>query len=177
MRLTVCESTYSKTFELFQDPNSSASIDDLTKQRDLLILLRDKRTSISSAVHQVRDIRDQVEQWNDLALFTNNIDSVKKISDNLITKLNSIEEDLIQVKVDGQINGISHPAKLDAKIAELTIVVASGDHLPTIQSQDLFNDLSLRLQTVLDRLKEIIGSDLEEYLAALSELQLPVVKP
>ena len=74
-------------------------------------------------------------------------------------------------------NGISHPAKLDAKIAELTVVVASGDHPPTIQCQDLFNDLSLRLQTVLDRLKEIIGSDLEEYLAALSELQLPVVKP
>ena len=177
VRLTVGETTYSKTFELFQDPNSSASIDDLTKQRDLLILLRDKRTSISSAVHQVRDIRNQVEKWNDLALFTNNIDSVKKTSDNLLTKLNSIEEDLIQVKVDGQMNGISHPAKLDAKIAELTIVVASGDHLPTIQSQDLFNDLSLRLQTVLDRLKEIIGSDLEEYLAALSELQLPVVKP
>ena len=176
VRLTVGETTHLKKFELFQDPNSRASIDDLTKQRDLLIQLRNERTALSSAVHQARDIRDQVEQLDNRALLTNNIDSVKNISDDLIKKLTSIEEDLIQVKADGQMDGISHPAKLDAKIAELTVVVASGDYPPTAQDHDLFEDLCFRLQTVLDRLQKVIESDLKDYMDALSELTLPVIK-
>ena len=174
VRLTVDETEHLETFELFQDPNSSASIDDLVEQRDLLIRLRNERTGLSSAVHQVRDIRDQVEQCNNRALLASNLNSVSRLSDDLITKLTAIEEDIVQVRVDGRMDGIAYPAKLVEKIAELTVVVASGDHPPTVQDYDLFEDLCSRIQIVLGRLQKIIETDLKEYLDNISEL--PVIK-
>ena len=91
-------------------------------------------------------------------------------------KLEDIESELIQVK-SGDFDRMSQPQRLNAKLAELTSVVASADSAPTRQSYEVFEDLSARTEAQLQRLKEAIDTDLAEFANMLHELEVPAIQP
>lgn len=79
----------------------------------------------------------------------------------------------MQLKADGQLGGISHEARLDAKLADLTVVVSSGDHPPTSQAYAVFDEVSGRLDEVLARLERIREEEVGKLSALIGELGMP----
>ena len=118
-RLTVGDSVSTQPFDLLADPRGGASIDDLEAQRNLLLNIRERRTELSRAVHQARAIREQAREWSERAASDERFQAVVEAADGVVKALDGIEESLVQLKVDGQLGGISHEARLDAKLAEL----------------------------------------------------------
>ena len=152
-RLSVGGVARSQPFELLADPRGGATIDDLEAQRNLLLRIRDRRTALSRAMHQARAIREQVREWSGRASSDESLSAVVEAADGIVKALDGIEESLVQLKADGQLGGISHEARLDAKLADLTVVVSSGDHPPTSQAYAVFEKVSERVGKVLARLE------------------------
>ena len=65
--------------------------------------------------------------------------------------------------------------ELDAKLAELSVVVASGDYAPTQQSFELCDELVERVDTQFARLQEVVDTDLAAFVNLLHELEVPAV--
>ena len=174
-RLMVGDAVSTQPFELLADPRGGASIDDLEAQRNLLLNIRDRRTELSRAVHQARAIREQAREWSERAASDERFQAVVKAADGVVKALDGIEESLVQLKVDGQLGGISHEARLDAKLAELAVVVSSGDHPPTSQAYEVFEEMSARLDAVLARLEQVREEEVGKLGALIGELGVPAV--
>ncbi len=174
-QLTVGGHVNTQPFELMADPRGEASIDDLEAQRNLLLNIRDRRTELSRSVHQARAIREQAREWSERASSDERFTAVVEAAEVVVKALDGIEESLVQLKVDGQLGGISHEARLDAKLAELTVVVSSGDHPPTSQAYEVFEEMSARLDAVLARLGQVSEEDVGKLSALIGELGVPTV--
>jgi hypothetical protein len=66
---------------------------------------------------------------------------------------------------------------LNAKLAELTSVVASADAAPTKQSYYVFDDLSARVDVQLAALQEVVDTDLARFVDLVHELEVPAISP
>ena len=174
-RLSVGGVVRSQSFELLRDPRGGASVGDLEAQRGLLLRIRDRRTELSRAVHQARSIREQVRAWSGRASSDERFQAVVEAADGIARALDRIEESLVQLKADGQLNGISHEARLDAKLADLAVVVSSGDHPPTSQAYAVFEEVSGRLDEVLARLAGVREEDVGKLSALIGELGVPAI--
>lgn len=174
-RLTVGGDVITQPFELVGDPRSGASTGDLEAQRNLLLRIRDRRTELSRAVHEARSIREQVREWSERASCDERFQAATEAAEVIVKALDGIEESLVQLKADGQLGGISHEARLDSKLAELTVVVSSGDHPPTSQAYEVFDEMSGRLDGVLERLARVREEDVGRFSALVEELGVPAV--
>ena len=126
-------------------------------------------------MHQARAIREQVREWRERASSDERFQAVVEATEGIVKALTDIEESLVQIKADGQLNGISHEARLDAKLAELTVVVSSGDHPPTSQAYVVFDEMSGRLDEVLARLERVRDEDVGRFSAMVGELDVPAI--
>ena len=64
IRLTVLGKSYTAPLEIKADPRLKVSQEDLAKQFDLLLKIRDKVTATDDAIIQIRDVREQVNAEN-----------------------------------------------------------------------------------------------------------------
>ncbi len=69
------------------------------------------------------------------------------------------------------------PVKLNGKLAWLAAVVASAQAAPTRQEFELFEDLSQRINVQLQRLREIIETDLAAFNELMSGSGVPAIIP
>jgi hypothetical protein len=90
-------------------------------------------------------------------------------------KLSVIEEGLIQPKVKDQMDTLSEPVELSAKLAALAGTVASADAPPTLQAGLLFDDLSARVATLTRQLHEIIDTDVATFNNQVHDASLPAL--
>ena len=67
--------------------------------------------------------------------------------------------------------------RLNEKLADLPAVVSSTDARPTRASYDVFEDLSTRVELQLNRIREVIDTDIESFAAMLREMEIPLVAP
>ena len=69
------------------------------------------------------------------------------------------------------------PVKLNGKLAWLSAVVASAQAAPTRQAYELVEDLSQRIDVQLQRLREIIDTDVAAFNDLMSESGVPAIIP
>ena len=171
--LSVSGEAYEQSFDLLKDPRSSATQEELEEQFELLIKVRDKLSQTRQAVGQARLLSDQIEDWERRAEGESQIaDAAKAIKE----KLSAINQDLAQDMRQGKISRMAL-ARLNEKLFELPAVVASTDARPTQGCYDVFEDLSARLDVQLDRLRDVVDTDIESFAAMLREIEIPLVVP
>ena len=69
------------------------------------------------------------------------------------------------------------PARLDAKLAGVSFVVATADGRPTQQSYDVYDDVAGRIDVQLGALERVIGEQVSAFIAAVREAGVPLVSP
>ncbi len=174
VRLTVDQQHYIAPFEIRMDPRLSITQAALQAQFTLLLALRDKVSETYKAANSVRSIRKQIADWEQRA--TNNTDIVES-GKQIRQKLTAIEEELIQVKAKDQMDTLDFPMKLSAKFASLAGTVGSADAAPTRQAQQVFAELSARLEMLQQQLHTIIASDVAAFNEQIRGANLPAVIP
>ncbi|HEV2461079.1 MAG TPA: hypothetical protein VGS80_22230, partial [Ktedonobacterales bacterium] len=92
-------------------------------------------------------------------------------------KLLAVAGELTQVKAKVRSDTMDHPIKLNAKVAALASVVASGEAAPTRQARQVFDDLSARVAAQLPRLREVIDTDVAAFNALIREAGVPAIVP
>jgi len=175
VQLKVGDQTYSESFEILKDPHIISTQEDLQGQFELLLAIRDRVSEAHKAVNAIRDLRKQADDWVRRAQGQDIHEAMEASSQTLKKKLAVLEEELIQVKAKDQLDVLDHPVQLSAKFMALAGVVASADAAPTRQARQVFEELSARLGGLLQRLREVIDTDVDALNKLIRESSLPAI--
>ncbi|MEP7338701.1 MAG: glycosyl hydrolase [Acidobacteriota bacterium] len=175
VKLTVDGKTLTETFEVRKDPRVSTTQEEFQKQFDLLTKIRDKFSETSEAILSIRDVRKQA---NDYAARVKGEPTGKPIVDaakELSAKLTAIEEELYQTKNQSSQDPLNYPIRLNNKLAALGGSVAGADAAPTDQAYQVYDDLTGRINAQLEKLKQVMASDVPAFNKLVRDQNVPAV--
>jgi hypothetical protein len=175
VRLTVDDTSLTESWEWRKDPRLDTTQADFQAQFNLLIKIRDKLTEVNTSINELRAVRRQVD---DLLKKIEDFPDAKEIEeagDNLKAKLKEIEDVLIQSKSKSGQDPLNYPILLDNKIAALVGVVSSADARPTDQAYTVFEELSREADTQIEKLKNVLETDLPVFNEWVRKADIPAV--
>ena len=178
-QLVVGDQAQTESFEIHKDPRLAAvTQDDLEAQFDLTIEIRDKVSAASDAVIQLRDVRQQVDEWERRA--EGRSEALVEAAKELKETLSGIEGELIRragTRTGFGSTGGFFRKTLISRLADLTSTVGIADWVPTQQSHEVFGYLSDRIDAQLNRLKDVIDKDVAAFVEVVHEVDIPAVVP
>jgi hypothetical protein len=180
VRLTVAGKTISQPLSVSMDPRVKTSADDLQKQFDLLLKMRDRQDAMNKLILALRDLRTQL-----LALEKRLAPSepAKTAAQNplidqsaaLRKKLGAIEDQLINSSATASEDELHYPTKLNSKFGYLNDAVDSADAAPTAAELAVFAALDGQLEAQLTQWNAVTSKDLPALNEALRAANIPLV--
>jgi photosystem II stability/assembly factor-like uncharacterized protein len=165
VRLTANGVTQERDLTIDKDPRLDVSTEDLQKQFDLALKLRDQLSQTDTIVSEIRQIRSQV----DARLKADA--ELKPQTDAMMAKLTGIEETVYQVKNRSDQDPLNFPIRLNNYIAALARSVMSADAAPTAQAYVVETDLAGRLDVQQKAFDAAVHGDLDQLNAVLKSKQ------
>ena len=158
-RLTVKGKTSTAPIEVKMDPRLKTSTEDLQKQFDLMMKLRDRQEQMNRAILAIRDLRVQLnlveKRWGS----KDNAKAVIEQSVALRKKIGAIEDELIQVNSKASEDELNYPTKMNSWLGYLQAAVDSADAQPTEGELAVFADLNQKLDAHLAKWHEVLSTD------------------
>jgi len=173
--LTVLGKSYTAPLEIKADPRLKISQEDMAKQFDLLLKIRDKVTETDDTIIQIRDVREQINAINARLKSDPRAKVIADAGKNLDTKMTVVEEALIQTKAKSGQDVLNFPVRLNNHMVALSGVVGSADSAPTKQSYEVFDMLSKDIDEQLTKWKDIVASDLAAYNTLVKQQDVPAL--
>ena len=177
VRLTVAGKSQTAQFEVKMDPRVQTSSEDLRKQFDLMVRLRDRQDELNKAVIAIRDLTAQLQA---LEKRLGSADSAKPLvaaSSDLRKKIRAIEEELVQVNSKASEDQANYPTMLNSKLSALQNLVDSADTAPTKAEEAVSTELEERLEAQLSKWREVLAKDLPAFNANMQKNNIAVVAP
>ncbi|HET8892447.1 MAG TPA: glycosyl hydrolase [Candidatus Angelobacter sp.] len=175
VRLTVNGKQYTAPLEIVPDPRLKVTQQDLEKQFDLLIKVRERVTQAHETVNQIRDIRAQIAGLNKRLENQPQAKAVAEAGKQLDKKMTEVEEVLIQTKAKSGQDVLNYPIRLNNYLVALGGVVESADSAPTQASYEVFDMLSKQLDEQLAKWKQILGADVPAYNEVVKKQEVPAI--
>lgn len=177
MQLKVGDETSKVSFSIALDPHIHVAKEDVQARFALLLAIRDKLSEAHMAINTLRDIRQQSEEWERRTKGQSVHERVVTAGKQLRKKVAAIEGELFQVKGKKQTDVMDYPSMLTAKLMYLFEVVASADAAPPAQTSRVFEDISGRVDAQLQRVGELISTDVAAFNTLMSEASIPAILP
>jgi photosystem II stability/assembly factor-like uncharacterized protein len=175
VRLTVLGKAYTAPLEIKPDPRLKVTQEDLAKQFDLLLKIRDKVTATDDAIIQIRDLREQIDAVNKRLANDPREKTIAGAGKSLDKKMTVVEEALIQTKAKSGQDVLNFPVRLNNHLVALGGVVSSADTAPTTQSYEVFDMLSKAVDEQLAKWKEIVATDVSAYNNLVKQQEIPLL--
>jgi hypothetical protein len=177
VRLTVAGKPQTAAFEVKMDPRVQTSADDLRKQFDLMLKLRDRQDEMNKAVVAIRDLRAQLQALEKRIGSGAEAKPLLTASGDLRKKISAIEEELVQVNSKASEDQANYPTMLNSKFGYLGAVVDSADTAPTAAEAAVFADLDQRFEAQLTKWREVLSKDLVALNDSMRKNNVPLVAP
>ncbi|MFI5105314.1 MAG: WD40/YVTN/BNR-like repeat-containing protein, partial [Terriglobales bacterium] len=123
VRITVKGKQYAAPLEIVPDPRLKVSQQDLEKQFDLLIKIRDRVTQAHDTINQIRDIRAQITALNKRLEGQPQAKAVADAGKLLDKKMTEVEEVMVQTKAKSNQDVLNYPIRLNNYLVALGGVV------------------------------------------------------
>jgi photosystem II stability/assembly factor-like uncharacterized protein len=172
VRVRAAGQTQTQSIEVVMDPRlKGVTVADLEEQFDLATKIRDKTSAANEAVIQIREVRaevhDRLEQSSDTGL--------KDTAQSFVEKIETIEQELYQVKNQSAQDPLNFPIRLNNRLASLRRSVENGDARPTDGAYKVFEELSAELDGHLQNLQGVFSRDLAQLNEQLKRLNLEAI--
>jgi hypothetical protein len=177
VRLTVAGKTQTAPFEVKMDPRVQTGPEDLRKQFELEVKIRDREDEMNKAILGIRDLRSQLTTLEKRIGSSDSVKSIASSSADLRKKVTAIEEELIQINAKSSEDEANYPTRLNSKLAYLFNVVDSADTGPTASELEVFADLDRRLETQLVKWREVLAKDVPALNEVMQKNNIPLVGP
>ncbi len=183
VRLAVGDRSWTQSFEVRKDPRVPASQADLDAQFALWSRIRDTLSETHAGINRLRGIRRQVTEWGQRVRESTasgggapeRLRAIAVAADALTARLGAIEAELIQTAARNSNDALRHPARLNLRLASLMSVLSSADAAPPRQAVEVYEDLARRARRELDRLQQVVESDVSAFNALVREAGLPAI--
>jgi photosystem II stability/assembly factor-like uncharacterized protein len=171
VRLTVDGRSQTQLLAIRRHPLHSVSDADLREQFDLAMQIRDKVSEANNAVNQIRKVKQGVAD----RLAKSSDSDLKAAAGRLTKNLGAVEEDVYQVRNQSGQDPLNFPIKTNNRLASLLRVVTAGEGKPIGNAVPIFNDLKAELKAEMDRLQQVLQSDLPPFNSLARKLGLEPV--
>ncbi len=158
-----------------RDPRSSATDEDLAKQFEFLLVVRNKLTEIHESITKIRQLRTQLSEFSKRFEKRENFAELVKQAGDLSKRLTDVEESLYQTQNRSGQDPLNFPIRLNNRLSSLVGVVAQGDNAPTEQAIRVRNELTRLIDEQLQKLANLTGSELDNFNSAANKLQVPLI--
>jgi len=175
VRLTVNGKPVTQSFEIKPDPRLDTTQEELAKQFDLLIKIRDKLSKIHKSIVEIRDARKQIDAIVGRAKDEQGDTALGAAAKALELKLTEIEEALYQTKNRASQDPLNYPIRLNNKLASLGDAVASADAGPTEQSYQVYDELIAAIDQELAKLDRVVREDLTAFNKLVRDHNVPAI--
>jgi len=175
VRLTVLGKAYIAPLEIKPDLRLKIGQEDLAKQFDLLLKIRDKVTETDDTIIEIRDLREQINAINTRLKSDARAKVIADSGKTLDTKMTEVEEALIQTKAKSGQDVLNFPVRLNNHLVALSGVVGSADSAPTKQSYEVFDMLSKAVDEQLAKWKAIVSTDVAAYNSLVKQQEVPAL--
>jgi photosystem II stability/assembly factor-like uncharacterized protein len=177
VRLTVAGKSYAAPLEVKMDPRVTTSADDLRKQFDFLLKLRDRQDEMDKAILAIRDLRTQLQSVERHLASHDDAKSVVTSAADLRKRTSAIEEELIQVNATAQEDEANYPTKLNSKLGYLNGATDSADTAPTAAELAVFAELDQQLEAQLSKWHDIVAKDIPALNDSMRKASVPLIVP
>ncbi len=178
VQLKVGNSIQTESFQIFGDPRLKTTQADYQAQFDLQRKVRDKLSETNKTIDRIRRIQRQSMEASKRAGDSETIsdrEAISKASRELNKKLEEIESELVQIDREGPSDFVRAEVKLVDKLAGLIAGIAMGDVGPTRAMNELFEDLSGKVDEQISKLQAVIDRDMAEFNDRVSDAELPAI--
>lgn len=169
VRLTAGEIVQKQELEVLKNPNWTVTDEDLQAQYTLAKEIKSKLSECHQAIRRLRDVRYQLTDVSKRAIKAGFSKEIETQANEIIKKLNALEEELIQTRSESGQDPVNYPPKLDDQIAYLYSVVNYQDAKPTQGCYERLEDLTKELAVHLDQLKVLLSTGLKSFNELLSK--------
>ncbi len=176
-RLTVAGKSFTASFEVQMDPRVKTSAEDLRKQFDLMLKMRDRQDEMNKAILAIRDLRTQLQALEKRLGSNDQSKPVVSTSADLRKKISAIEEELIQVNSKASEDELNYPTKLNSKLGYLQNAVDSADAQPTEGELGVYAELDRQLESRLAKWREVLSKDVPALNDAMQKNNIPLIAP
>ena len=145
IELTINNEKYETSIDLIKDPRIDVSDEDIQVQFNFAMQIRNETDLANKSVIEIRNLK---EKLNTLILDESSNKSSKLKT--LISKLESIESSIYQVKNQSGQDPLNFPIRVNNRLAYLRKSVESGDGLPTNGSREVYALLKEELNGYTD---------------------------
>ena len=162
------------SFIIKANPVYRLSQKDYDDQFNFLLSVRDKFSEIQKAILNITALRKQINDF--VSLQGKGIPKpIKQQADTINKQMTVIEEALHQTKAKSGQDVLNYPIRLDDKISGLYDFASSGNAAPARQVIDAFSILSAQADVQLNKLKQIMNTDVANFNKTIRENALPVI--
>jgi photosystem II stability/assembly factor-like uncharacterized protein len=176
-RLTAGTKILTASFEVRMDPRVKTSAEDLHKQFDLVLKLRDRQDEMNKAILAIRDLRGQLQALEKRLGSNDQAKPVVSNAADLRKKITAIEEELIQVNSKASEDELNYPTKLNSTFAYLQNAVDSADAPPTEGELGVYAELDAQLESQLSKWREILSKDVPAFNDTMRKTNVPLIAP
>jgi len=161
-------------FTILADPNYQTTQKEYEEQVSFLLAVRDKFSEVMTALKNIREIRQQMNEFS--ARNEKEVPKeVKQQIDTINKQMLSVEEALHQTKAKSSQDVLNFPIKLDDKLSSVYGVASAGNTAPSKQSREAYNELAGLIDIQLEKLKKILIEDVGKLNHLIHEKNLPVI--
>ena len=161
-------------FTILADPNYKTSQTDYEDQFNFLVTLRDKSTEVMKAIKNIRDVRQQMNDFSG-RVGRSLPKEVKQQIDTINKQMTAVEEALHQTKAKSGQDVLNFPIKLDDKLSSIYNAASAGQSGLSQQSKDAYAELVVQIDEQLNKLKKIMNEDVAKLNQLIHEKTLPVI--
>jgi len=176
VKLTVGGQSQSQPLEIVVDPRvKDIKADDLSKQFDLAMQVRDANTELHSAVNQIRTLRAELKTVQQRFENDAKMKPLVEHASALDKKMTPVEEQLIQVNMKGSEANLAFPNMLNEQLDSFSSSVQAGDGAPTRQQYEVFKMLRGQLDQQLAAWKQIMTADVPAFNDFMKNSNVPAL--
>jgi hypothetical protein len=176
VRLISGGKTQTTPLELRLDPRVKVSAEDLQKQFDLRIQIREQLSRLADAVTQIDDVRTQANGLAARLPDGADNDAIRKAAADLDQKLLKARDEVIEKRIQANEDSLAFPARVDIRLAGLAVSVSNEtDSAPTEPGTRQFDKLKKLVDDQLAAWEQLQKSDVPAFQQLISDRGVPPV--
>lgn len=175
VKISALGSEQTTQFTVVRDPRQATTAEDFQAQFDLLYRINTKHDELNKAVNQLRATRTQAIDWARRVKDTDAEEKVTTAAKALSERLDAIEGELLQTKIQSFQDSLNFPVKLNAKLAGLAGMVGNADAAPTKQAGQLFESLAEQVDTHISALNTVLDKDVAAFNKLVAGAGVPAI--
>ncbi|MFO7889629.1 MAG: glycosyl hydrolase [bacterium] len=175
-RLILGQDSSTVQFDILPDPRSQSSQEDLRKQFDFLLEVRDKLSETHSAIKTIRNVKKQIQDVIAKLDKKQEYAEIDTLGRQIMEKISSIEEALYQTKNQSRQDPLNYPIRLNNRLSSLARVVSVGDYPPTQQAMEVKEKLIKQIDQELKKLLNIMKQQVPQLNQLIHTYNIPLVE-